>query len=525
MSKIRAFLLGSAATFGAASGALAADLPASKAAPVEHVKVCSAQGAGFFYIPGTDTCIRIGGRARFEYNLSGPLKVGNPDRSSFRGLGRLQVDARTNTEWGVLRTFVSFEIASRTGGWSLRSGTAERMAQAFGATGVDTFNRAQKSVEADKAFIQFAGLTAGRFGSFFDFYGHTLELIGATSSSDVLSTNGLAYTAKLGNGFTATVSMEDPTFRRTPVYYSGNTGPVVVGGKYYGNVGVTFDPATGLPLSYASVDVAQRLNTPDFILALRQDGDWGSAQLSAALHQISVGNYVSTGDAGTYIAPKRPDAAWGYAVQGGVKVNLPFLAKGDQLWLQGAWGRGAMAYTGATAMFGGDSLTGQSFGRFTVNTVDAYVNAYGDLKLGQSWSVLGAFLHYWTPTVRQAVFASYSKIEYGSGARGALGPLYAGVGGSLIPAGLQFSPQQAVTYAESAVLRDSGLLIAGTNLVWSPVKGLDIGAEVAFAQVRVDGRVKDANKNISYRVNGVTYARTASTDYAWQGRLRIQRDF
>ena len=41
-------------------GAQAADLPV-KAKAVEYVRICSLYGAGFFYIPGTDTCIKLGG--------------------------------------------------------------------------------------------------------------------------------------------------------------------------------------------------------------------------------------------------------------------------------------------------------------------------------------------------------------------------------------------------------------------------------------------------------------------------------
>ena len=59
-------LLGCAAAFVVVGGAHAADLPA-KAKPVEYVKICSVYGAGFFYIPGTDTCIKIGGWVRAEY--------------------------------------------------------------------------------------------------------------------------------------------------------------------------------------------------------------------------------------------------------------------------------------------------------------------------------------------------------------------------------------------------------------------------------------------------------------------------
>ena len=66
MKLLKSSLLGSAAALAAAAGAQAADLPVKKAVPVEYVRVCSAYGAGFFYIPGTDTCLRLSGRARFE---------------------------------------------------------------------------------------------------------------------------------------------------------------------------------------------------------------------------------------------------------------------------------------------------------------------------------------------------------------------------------------------------------------------------------------------------------------------------
>ena len=61
-------LLGCTAAFVAVAGAQAADLPV-KAKPVEYVKICSIYGAGFFYIPGTDTCIKIGGWVRAESRL------------------------------------------------------------------------------------------------------------------------------------------------------------------------------------------------------------------------------------------------------------------------------------------------------------------------------------------------------------------------------------------------------------------------------------------------------------------------
>ena len=70
MKLVKSLLLGSVAGLAAVAGAQAADLPAKKAAAVEYVRVCSTYGAGFFYIPGTETCLRVGGRVRAEISIS-----------------------------------------------------------------------------------------------------------------------------------------------------------------------------------------------------------------------------------------------------------------------------------------------------------------------------------------------------------------------------------------------------------------------------------------------------------------------
>ena len=74
MKLAKSLLLGSAAGLAVVSGAQAADLPVRKAAPVavEYVRVCTAYGAGFFFIPGTETCLRVSGRVRAEFRSLAP---------------------------------------------------------------------------------------------------------------------------------------------------------------------------------------------------------------------------------------------------------------------------------------------------------------------------------------------------------------------------------------------------------------------------------------------------------------------
>src|SRR5829696_5608953 len=127
MKLVKSLLLGSAAGLAAVAGAQAADLPVRKAAPVEYVRVCSAYGVGFFYIPGTDTCLRVSGRARFEYNVASARQF-SQSPTGFRSTGRINLDARTQTAYGTLRAFVRYEIARRTG--QFHSGTAIRQGNA-----------------------------------------------------------------------------------------------------------------------------------------------------------------------------------------------------------------------------------------------------------------------------------------------------------------------------------------------------------------------------------------------------------
>src|SRR3569833_4665445 len=116
MKMVKSLILGSAAGLVAMSGAQAADLPV-KAKAVEYVRICSLYGAGFFYIPGTDTCIKLGGylRADLTFNggahgapaWNGDLGQQNRYRDYFLGRSRmaLTVATRTATEYGVVRTF------------------------------------------------------------------------------------------------------------------------------------------------------------------------------------------------------------------------------------------------------------------------------------------------------------------------------------------------------------------------------------------------------------------------------------
>ena len=219
-------LLASAAVLIAAGGARAADLPARKAAPVEYVRICDAFGTGFFYIPGTDTCLRVSGQIRGEYTVRGGAPTDNfasfsenqarqvyrRDLSSIRARGYLNADARTQTAYGTLRTFGSYRLqvdATAPGPFGGRGSSVSGDPRSISTGAFQGLNPNGTQTTLDKGFIQFAGLTAGRAQSFFDFDAQSYELLTNTVANSNQVTELLAYTATFGGGFSGTLSVED----------------------------------------------------------------------------------------------------------------------------------------------------------------------------------------------------------------------------------------------------------------------------------------------------------------------------
>src|SRR5215207_97808 len=398
MKLAKSLFLGSVAGLAAVAGAQAADLPAKKAAAVEYVRVCSTYGAGFFYIPGTETCLRVGGRVRAEFQYLEPTD-GEDDAIGFRARGRLNIDARTATAYGLLRTFVRFEMTRDTGVYGFSS----------------------TSANVDQAFIQFGGLTAGRTVSFFMNSDLPNDNWGTLRFYDAPTVNVFAYTFSFGNGFSATIAAEEGSYATSLFTEAGQT-------------------------------------MPDVVANLKYAGTWGSAQLGGALHQLRSDTLFGT---------EYPDSTLGWAVTAQGSVNLPMLAEGDALWIAATYADGALGYLGFDPDVG--------VGNASSTVVDAYIGADGDIDTGRGWSIAGGLNHYWTPTIRQNIFGSYARVEYSANA--------------------------------PALANDFNEWRAGSNLIWSPVSGLDIGVEVLYSNLDPRGIVGNDD------------------DDAWEGRLRVQRDF
>jgi hypothetical protein len=105
---IKSLLLGSAAALAVVSGAQAADaVVAAEPEPMEYVRVCDAYGTGFFYIPGTETCLKIGGHLRFEKYYE--KAKGSKAYYEWHTRARIQVEAKNDSEWGTVYSWIRLQ--------------------------------------------------------------------------------------------------------------------------------------------------------------------------------------------------------------------------------------------------------------------------------------------------------------------------------------------------------------------------------------------------------------------------------
>jgi len=147
--KLSTLLLSSAALVVAGS-AYAAALPAKKGAPAAKAPTgCPAFGAGFFSIPGGDTCLKIGGYMNYMGTFNGSNAGITSAQVTQAGNYGVTMDARSNSDLGVVRGFLNVENA----------GTSD-------------------------AYVQFSGLTAGK----------------SSSLVDIAGTQGWNYGSSLGGG-------------------------------------------------------------------------------------------------------------------------------------------------------------------------------------------------------------------------------------------------------------------------------------------------------------------------------------
>jgi hypothetical protein len=445
--------LGSAAGIFAVAGAQAADLPV-KAKPVEYVKVCSLYGAGFWYVPGTDTCIKLGAfvklQTHYHANAGGPTPAGlgannagdtggrqnrlDTAQFTYNSRAAFSMDLRTQTEYGTLRSYADYFVQTQT------SDTNAQLSSI--------------SVGNTRAFIQFAGFTVGRMRSFFDMYfqgnyAFAGSRFGADTSPNGIP--GIAYTWQFGGGLSASVSIED------------NGGGNAARGRSTINAS-----APALAVGTQVIDIkGQEFFDPVF--NLRLDQAWGFVGGSVALHDASGGYY------GTTLTPVEgnghPGDKFGWAATVGFTVNNVFGLQGDSLGGQVAYTKGAAGY--ATAAFGPSAIfsSGQNVGLGWL--AEGVFTTGSNVELTTVWDFNAAYEHRWNPLWRTSIFGGMVGVQYDGAAKAALCP-----NGHLGPAFLGAGPTSFANVTNCDP--NFGGSYVGTRTLWNPVPDLDVGFDVTF---------------------------------------------
>jgi len=517
MKMVKSLLLGSAAGLVAMAGAQAADLPV-KAKPVQYVKICSLYGVGFYYIPGTDMCLKVGGWVRSEWGegANGSLTWGpfagngqsrNTNNIDGRARGYITADARNQTAYGTVRAYIAVGVSENDVG----------------------LNTQANVFSANRAFIQWAGFTFGRAQSFYDFYSvPATSYWGIFPASDTGDPGWLvaAYTAQFGNGFSATIAAEQRRVTQIigvdgapgtaailpSTIAPGNFGSSVAGNS---NTFAAVFPTGGL---YGGMQV------PDFVGNLRLDQAWGSVQVMAAWHDVNSIYYDGSavnGVGGT--ASGNPSDKSGWAIGGGLKLNADMIAKGDYLQAQVNYAEGALRYIFMTPDSNWGKVNGNSLG-YGVLSDAVFGSAAGFSTLGATgldlttgWNVNAAYEHFWNSQWRTSVYGGYAAVSYNTEANANLCIVEnaaTGVGGT-------------TAVATPGCDNDWSTWWVGSRTQWNVTSDFYMGVDVMYSKLNSasapNGLVPTTN--IKSATNSCGPACTIEDPDNWAFRFRVHKDF
>jgi hypothetical protein len=540
--------MGSAAGLMAVSAAQAADLPV-KAAQVEYVKVCSLYGAGFWYVPGTDTCMKIGMFVRDTFGVdvsgTGPLGTGGGtgagrfDRTdssmgAFQGRAVVSFDTRTQTEYGTLRSYMNLGYEQSTqGNWPNFAVTPGATTTAEGPV---TKEAAGNGAYNNRAFIQFAGFTVGRMRSFFDIIALGAYTYGANRTTADSAAGGIfggGYTAQFGGGFSLSLGLED--------------GGAVTGGR-----GRFTTDLSQYAFGGGALSAGQNLDNSgnlffDPVVSLRLDQSWGFAAISGAIHNNGGGYYNNAINSTNpllfnTIVQGHPNDVYGYAGSAGFLLTDFMGLQGDTLAVQANYGVGAAGYVtrGTGTWF---IRNGNNFGAATV--IDGVFADGTQIEQTKEWAAAAAYEHYWTPRLRTSATAGYVSINYDQNAKdlicagapgfstgflpGAPNTPVLGLQNNSLGSGIASKVNQPGGFVNgwspnSHCNPDSSWYQLSTRTAYSPHPDLDIGVEVLYSGLNTSSR--GSTVNVSAASGGVPPGLyTFANQGVWAGMFRFSRTF
>jgi len=500
MKTTNRLLLGTAAGLMAASGAQAADMPL-KAKPVQYVKICTLYGDGYYYIPGTDTCIKIGGYVQLigAWNGAGgrtPAYSGTQgaqDRTvsqwSDRARANVAIDTRTNTAYGTLRTLTSLHFQNEN---------------------------ATESFNTQRAFIQWAGWSFGRMQSFADAWAfndvYNLEQGQANSDTGANGTNSIAYTFDFGGGNTMTIGVDE---RRT---------------KSLTNLSVV----TALKVGAEPNDFHQGESWLDTYVNLRTNQSWGYAAITAGIHNVNATYYSGNGAAGSPFAAfntcgqalttqcGHPSDKVGFYVQGGADFRFPMFGPGDRGGFGVRYSQGASGYGGGSTLASPDLFAAGN--NFAVGwmTDGVFVNGSA-IELTTAWTVGAAYNHNWSPQWSTAIGGNFANVSYDANAKSYFaGALCGAVGtGAAVQTAVSFGGAAA---GANNCNPDYHFLEAGVTTRYTPLPGLYFAVQAFYTNIwsgfKGGGTILQSAPGA--RPTGI-YA--VGNQGIWSGFFRVHRQF
>jgi hypothetical protein len=370
--KLKTLLLSSAATFMVVGAAQAADL--SVAEPVDYVKVCDAFGAGYWYIPGTDTCLKIGGLVQVDiqfhstagedlassvrYDMQGGFSTAAHSASwNMQTEAHLDATVKSMTEYGPLTGFLSLRGVSDNASGTNNVVTA-------GATGIA--DSGTYFAYLDHAYLELGMLFVGRDASIYDYSGgfnYDWKDLDADTGTDQI------HLTWAMSGFGIQLGIEDPRDRW----------------------------GTNLSMTYSMPDIVGNITL--------SQGHW-SAKLSGGFAETTWGS--------------------GFGAQLATTIKLDSIAPGDQLMLKTAWAenkvfRFAAGTKGGIAGASSGSVwsAAASFQHFWAPTLSSavtwqYFNQTGGGIAKNTYSIVGNLV--WAPVTgfSAGVEAGYQKTNTAS---------------------------------------------------------------------------------------------------------------
>ena len=391
---------------------------------------------------------------------------------------RVFLDARDNTEYGMLRTYARLDWI-RSSGSDDNSGSQPRRAQFVNSMtlkypfSTGGYQNLQTGFSAAEAFVQLGGFLAGRTTSFASVGLSALQFTTQNPSNGRV--NQFAYTASLGNGMSLTAAVEDAAELREA------TAGTLVGAKWK-TYATQADAVAGTNATTAYIGYTYGAipnNIPDGVVSFDVAQSWGTAKIAGVLHNVApAGDYTTA------------NSKMGYAVMGSTKVNLPMIASGDNIQVFGAYAVGAAGRTVGNTMTDTNSTSGNygfGIGRASMNVYDAFQDATS-LTLSKSYSYGAQLQHYFAPTVSAYVGGTYGAI------------------------------QNPGAWKNTGANKDGAVWGAAVGVIWAPATGLEINPEVAYRQARLSA-VDSISDLAGYE------GTSKKTDSAMYYRLRVARSF